>query len=62
MSEVASPCTKVCKLDPRSGWCIGCYRTGGEIGAWMSLGDAGKREVLARCQARKQSPADQRRG
>lgn len=62
MSEVQSPCNKICRLDPRSGWCIGCFRTGNEIACWMGLDDAGKREVIARCEARKQSPSDQRRG
>ena len=50
---VPSPCTQVCRLDPHSGLCVGCLRTGGEIGAWSSLTSAGKREVLARLAARR---------
>ena len=30
---IASPCTKVCTIDPRSGLCLGCGRTLDEIGA-----------------------------
>lgn len=61
MSEVASPCTKVCRLDPTHGWCVGCHRTGSEIAAWTRLDDAGKREVLERCEPRK-GPAGDGRG
>lgn len=49
MSEppVASPCTKVCTMDPASGLCIGCLRTLDEIAAWSTLDDAQKRAVWA---------------
>ena len=32
-----SPCVDVCRLDPRTGWCLGCGRTAAEIGAWVKL-------------------------
>ena len=32
-----SPCVDVCRLDPRTGWCLGCGRTAAEIGAWAKL-------------------------
>jgi predicted Fe-S protein YdhL (DUF1289 family) len=32
-----SPCVGVCRLDERSGLCLGCGRTGGEIAAWREL-------------------------
>ena len=32
-----SPCVDVCRLDPRTGWCLGCGRTATEIGAWVKL-------------------------
>jgi len=31
-----SPCINVCSLDAR-GWCIGCLRTGDEIGRWLAM-------------------------
>jgi uncharacterized protein len=31
-----SPCTNVCTLDAR-GLCIGCLRSGEEIGRWMAM-------------------------
>lgn len=45
MSPVPSPCTSVCRMDPRSGWCEGCARTISEIAAWASLSDDAKREI-----------------
>jgi hypothetical protein len=41
-----SPCTKVCVLDAR-GFCIGCLRTGAEIGRWMSMSPAEQWQLLA---------------
>ncbi|MDA0785843.1 MAG: DUF1289 domain-containing protein [Proteobacteria bacterium] len=32
-----SPCIDVCRLDPKTGWCLGCGRTAGEIGEWSKL-------------------------
>ena len=46
MSEVASPCTSVCRMDPRSGWCEGCLRSIDEIVAWGAQDDATRRAVL----------------
>ena len=31
-----SPCINVCSLDER-GYCIGCLRTGAEIGRWLAM-------------------------
>jgi predicted Fe-S protein YdhL (DUF1289 family) len=42
----ASPCIKVCVLDAR-GFCIGCLRTGDEIGRWMSMSAAEQWQLLA---------------
>jgi predicted Fe-S protein YdhL (DUF1289 family) len=50
---VASPCTKVCKIDEATGWCLGCQRTLAEIAAWGTLDDDAKRDVLARLPARR---------
>lgn len=31
---VPSPCTNVCKIDPDSGFCLGCARSLDEIAGW----------------------------
>ena len=42
-----SPCVSICVLDPATGWCEGCLRTLGEIGAWARL-SADERDVVLR--------------
>jgi uncharacterized protein len=57
-APVPSPCTDVCRIDERSGWCAGCLRTIDEIAAWSALDDAAKRKVWAELAARRaQLPA-----
>ena len=55
--EVASPCTSVCEMDARSGYCRGCFRTLDEIAAWSVLDAEGKRAVLAALPARRAEQA-----
>ena len=52
--SIPSPCISVCRLDPSSGWCLGCARTIAEIAAWGGLDDAGKRAVWALLPARRE--------
>ncbi|MDR5818949.1 DUF1289 domain-containing protein [Caballeronia sp. LZ043] len=54
MSDVASPCVDVCRMNPETGFCEGCLRTIDEIAAWASCGDSEKRAVLARVESRRQ--------
>lgn len=52
---VASPCTSVCRMDVRTGWCEGCLRTLDEITSWSTLADAEKRAVWAVLEQRRAS-------
>lgn len=56
MSErpVASPCNKVCILDPATQLCIGCFRTMDEIAAWGALTDSERATILAALPARRE--------
>jgi hypothetical protein len=40
-----TPCTGVCRLD-NCGYCIGCRRTGEEIGRWRAMSDAERLHVM----------------
>lgn len=44
--EVASPCTNVCRMNPATGLCEGCFRTLDEIAAWSMMSAGEKRAVL----------------
>ena len=45
-AALPSPCISVCQLDPVSGQCIGCFRTGAEIAAWRSMYPDDQRALL----------------
>ncbi|MEM9098177.1 MAG: DUF1289 domain-containing protein, partial [Pseudomonadota bacterium] len=42
---VTSPCTGICKLDDATGWCLGCGRSGDEIGFWGSETESWRAQV-----------------
>ncbi len=51
--HVASPCISVCRMDPVSGLCAGCYRTLDEIAGWSEFSDEVKRALVAVLPARR---------
>lgn len=61
-----SPCCGVCKLDASAHYCIGCFRTRADIGAWSLASEAEKiainqralgkaKEISAQLQAKKRA-------
>jgi predicted Fe-S protein YdhL (DUF1289 family) len=56
----ASPCIGVCRIDDRTGWCFGCYRTIDEIRDWMITPPAERHRMLEELKQRKaaQPPAN----
>ena len=51
--SVPSPCTGVCRIDARTGWCEGCRRSLDEIALWSSLSDEERRAVRQRLKLRR---------
>ena len=51
-APVASPCNSVCRIDPVTGWCLGCRRSLDEIADWSALSDAQKQAVCDALPAR----------
>ena len=49
---IASPCTNVCRIDPGTGWCLGCGRTIDEIIRWSGTTAADREAVMAELPAR----------
>lgn len=49
---IATPCIKVCAIEPLSGLCIGCGRTLREIGSWSALSGDARAAVMAVLPAR----------
>lgn len=56
---VPSPCICICRVDPRSGLCDGCFRTIDEIAGWTSMSNAARREVWMRLGERAGATAPQ---
>jgi uncharacterized protein len=56
LRQPPSPCTSVCRIDPASGWCLGCARTLQEIADWPMLTVREKDTLLLRL-AERQKPA-----
>jgi len=52
-TPVRSPCVKVCELDPANGLCRGCLRTQDERDWWVAYSADQQREVLRRCEQRR---------
>jgi hypothetical protein len=47
MADIASPCNKICTVDPASKQCIGCGRTLAEIGSWLALSAQERERIMA---------------
>jgi uncharacterized protein len=47
-----SPCTLVCSIDLKTGYCFGCGRTRDEIAAWMDYTDIERRALMEALPAR----------
>jgi len=45
-ARATSPCVGICQLDAASGYCVGCARTGAEIGGWAGMSDGERQAVL----------------
>ena len=50
--SIETPCILVCHLDPASGLCIGCGRTGEEIGGWLAYAPDKRRAIMDALPAR----------
>ncbi len=59
---IETPCIRVCILDPATGICAGCHRTGAEIAAWSTMTPEARRAVMAELPGRARSRPDAARG
>jgi predicted Fe-S protein YdhL (DUF1289 family) len=52
---IASPCIGICRIDERSGLCLGCARTGDEIAMWGEMPQNGRQSVLVELPERRKN-------
>ncbi len=43
---IVTPCVKVCAVDGRTGYCLGCRRTLPEIAGWAKLSDQERADIM----------------
>jgi uncharacterized protein len=43
---IESPCTLVCSIDMKTGYCFGCGRTSSEIGDWLTMSPHERRSLM----------------
>ena len=46
-TSIATPCIKVCLMDPRTDLCFGCGRTRMEIARWSRMDNAERLSVMS---------------
>ena len=47
MTDIATPCVKICVIDPETELCIGCARTRDEIAGWIGMGTKARGQVMS---------------
>jgi predicted Fe-S protein YdhL (DUF1289 family) len=47
MTNIETPCDKVCAIDPTFGLCIGCGRSAAEIAGWIGFTAQERRAIIA---------------
>jgi len=50
--SIATPCVKVCMVDPASGFCLGCGRTLAEIAQWARFTPEAREAIMGGLGAR----------
>ena len=53
MEKLVSPCTSVCRISVKSGFCEGCFRTRDEISRWGNLDYEEQKKILAQLKERR---------
>ena len=61
--DIATPCVKICVVDPVSELCIGCGRSPAEIAAWREMSPEERAGIMAGLESRlRQARARSARG
>ncbi len=47
-----SPCTLICSIDMKTGYCFGCGRTRDEIAGWIDYSDVERQSIMDMLAAR----------
>jgi uncharacterized protein len=53
--DIPSPCVGICRLDPTTGLCLGCMRTGDEIALWPRASHVQRMQIVEQLRARRRA-------
>lgn len=53
LETIKTPCIGFCRIEVGSPYCVGCRRTGAEIGAWSAMSDEDRELIMYHLQFRK---------
>lgn len=59
--SISSPCINICRMNPRTGLCEGCYRSIDEITVWAGACDRIKRGILDKVELRRAAAEREKR-
>ncbi len=51
---VMTPCVGICRLDPDTDLCLGCWRSRDEVARWAIADDVSRRAIVARARWRRE--------
>src|SRR5262245_17974063 len=54
MTEIASPCNKICVVDPHAALCVGCGRSLDDIAGWVRFSPEERTRIIAELPGRLQ--------
>ena len=54
MEKLVSPCTSVCQISQKTGFCDGCFRTRKEIGQWRDLSYQDQKRLIEKLHERRE--------
>jgi predicted Fe-S protein YdhL (DUF1289 family) len=60
VTEISTPCIRICILDPDTGCCEGCGRTLEEVAGWLRMSEAERRRIMAELDGRARRPSPPR--
>ncbi len=55
MDEIISPCISICKFDPDTGYCYGCWRTRNEKMTWRDASRDLRIEIIDELHVRREA-------
>ena len=53
---IETPCVKICTVDARQGFCLGCGRTIDEIARWAGMSAAERSRIMNELPERRMAP------